>query len=251
MKERLQKILSRHGVASRRQAEAMLAQGRVTVNGQTAALGDSADEALDEIRVDGAPLDRPPEPVYLMLNKPRGYVTTLHDERGRKSVAELVAGCGQRVYPVGRLDQYSEGLLLLTNDGALANRLMHPGGTVRKVYHVWVSGFREEALPRLTASIVIDGRRTVPAQVRVLSRQAETAMLEFTLSEGRNRQIRRLCQFAGVMVTRLKRVREGTLELGNLPVGQWRFLTEAEIARMKEKEIGENAHGSGYPGNHT
>lgn len=251
MRERLQKILSRHGVASRRQAEALLTQGRVTVNGQTAALGDSADEALDEIRVDGAPLDRPPEPVYLMLNKPRGYVTTLHDERGRKSVAELVADCGQRVYPVGRLDQYSEGLLLLTNDGALANRLMHPGGAVRKVYHVWVNGFREEALPRLTASIEIDGRRTVPAKVRVLSRRAETALLEFTLSEGRNRQIRRLCQFAGVTVTRLKRVREGTLELGNLPVGRWRFLTEAEIARMKEKEIGEDAHGSGYPGNHT
>lgn len=251
VKERLQKILSRHGVASRRQAETLLTQGRVHVNGQAAALGDSADEALDEIRVDGRLLDQPPELVYLMLNKPRGYVTTLRDEQGRKNVAELVAGCGQRVYPVGRLDQYSEGLLLLTNDGALANRLMHPSGEIRKIYHVWVSGFREEALPRLMSSIVIDGKKTLPAKVRVLSRQGETAMLEFTLSEGRNRQIRRLCQSADLTVTRLKRVQEGMLELGRLAVGRWRFLTREEIESLKEKEIGEDAHGSGYPGNHT
>ena len=232
MEERLQKILSRHGVASRRQAEKLLAEGRVTVNGTVATLGDTANDETDEIAVHGVLLTAAPKYLYLMLNKPRGYVTTLHDEQGRRNVAELVRDCGQRVYPVGRLDLYSEGLLLLTNDGELANRLMHPKGSIQKIYHVWVSGYYEGALKKLTASIVIDGRKTIPAKVRILSQKPDTTMLEFILSEGRNRQIRRLCEHAGVRVTRLKRVQEGNLKLGDLPVGKWRELTAQEIAQL-------------------
>lgn len=233
MEERLQKILSRHGIASRRKAEQMLAEGRVRINGNTAALGDSADEGKDVIEVDGVRLKSLPPRMCLMLNKPRGYVTTLQDEKGRRSVAELVQDCGQRVYPVGRLDFNSEGLLLLTNDGQLANRLMHPGGSVRKIYHVWVSGYYPGAAEKLSASIEIDGRPTIPAKVRLLHEKDRIAMLEIELREGRNRQIRRLCACAGVTVTRLKRVQEGNLSLGNLPVGKWRQLSEEEIQRLE------------------
>ena len=232
MEERLQKILSRYGIASRRQAEAMLLEGRVTVNGLPAGLGDSADAQTDQIAVDGVLLTAAPRRICIMLNKPRGYVTTLQDECGRKNVSELVKDCGERVYPVGRLDLYSEGLLLLTNDGTLANRLMHPKGSVKKWYHVWVNGYYDGAQKKLTESIDIDGRKTIPAKVRVISRKQDSAMLEFLLSEGRNRQIRRLCSHAGLTVTRLKRIREGALELGNLPVGKWRELTQQEIENL-------------------
>lgn len=235
MEERLQKLLSRWGVASRRQAEQLLREGRVRVNGNTAHLGDSADAGEDVIELDGVRLKKPPEKRYLMLNKPRGYVTTLHDEKGRKSVAELVESCGQRVYPVGRLDQFSEGLLLLTNDGELTNRLTHPRCGVTKVYHVWVSGFYAAAVTRMGESIEIDGRMTRPAGVRLLKREGGIAMLEVTLSEGRNRQIRRLCRHAGVTVTRLKRIREGSLELGTLAVGAWRELTPDELEKLREE----------------
>ncbi len=229
MQERLQKIISKHGIASRRQAEKLLEEGRVTVNGIPAFLGQSADDTVDQILVDGALLTAPPEHVYIMLNKPRGYVTTLQDEKGRKNVSELVADCGQRVYPVGRLDFHSEGLLLLTNDGALTQMLTHPRGEVHKVYHVLVDGFYDGAEEKLRQSIVIDGRKTIPAGVKLLSRQRRTALLEFTLYEGRNRQIRRLCEHAGVTVTCLKRVSEGSLQLGDLSVGKWRYLSQAEI----------------------
>lgn len=228
MEERLQKIISKHGITSRRQAERLLEEGRVTVNGIPATLGQSADDTVDQICVDGVLLKAAPEHIYIMLNKPRGYVTTLQDEMGRKNVSELVADCGQRVYPVGRLDQYSEGLLLMTNDGALTQMLTHPKGEVHKVYHVWVNGFYDGAEDKLRQSIVIDGRKTIPADVKVLSRQRQAALLEITLFEGRNRQIRRLCEYAGVTVTRLKRVAEGDLQLGDLPVGKWRFLTQKE-----------------------
>lgn len=234
MRERLQKILSRFGVASRREAEAMIAAGRVRVNGAVAALGDSADAAADVIELDGSPLRRQPAPVYLMLHKPRGFVTTLHDERGRRTVAELVADCGERVYPVGRLDQYSEGLLLMTNDGAFAARLTHPRHEIEKVYLVRVSRYTPGAETALTQPIVIDGRETQPAAVRLLRREGQNALLEVTLHEGRNRQIRRLCAAAGLTVTRLRRVREGALSLGDLPAGKWRRLTEAEIAALSD-----------------
>ena len=232
MTERLQKIIARAGVCSRRAAEELLRSGKVQVNGTVASLGDQADPAVDTITVDGKPLQAAPSCVYLMLHKPRGYVTTLSDEYGRQTAAELVADCGQRVYPVGRLDLFSEGLLLMTNDGELANRLMHPKGEIKKVYHVWVSCYYAGSEKKLADSIEIDGRMTRPAGVRLLHQKSETAMLEVTLSEGRNRQIRRLCEHAGITVTRLKRVKEGDLALGDLPVGKWRQLTEKEIGQL-------------------
>lgn len=232
MEERLQKIISRHGVASRRQAEVLLQEGRVRVNGNTAKLGDTADEREDVIEIDGVRLKKAPEKIVLILNKPRGYVTTMQDEKGRKNVSKLVADCGQRVYPVGRLDLFSEGLLLMTNDGELANRLMHPSGEIKKLYHVWVSGYYPDAEKKMTDSIEIDGRMTKPAKVRLLHQKQQTAMLEVELSEGRNRQIRRLCEHAGITVTRLKRIKEGNLSLGDLPVGKWRRLTSEELERL-------------------
>lgn len=233
MEERLQKILSRCGVASRRAAEEMIRAGRVRVNGNTARLGDTAVEGEDVIEVDGKRVRRQQETVCLMLHKPRGYVTTMSDEKGRKNVSELTADCGVRVYPVGRLDMYSEGLLLMTNDGELANRLMHPAAEVEKVYLVWVSRYVPDCEKKLEQSIVIDGRKTVPAKVRILHRDADVALLEFTLREGRNRQIRRLCEAAEVTVTRLRRIREGSLELGDLPLGKWRMLTQEEMDQLR------------------
>lgn len=235
MEERLQKILSAFGIASRRQAEKMIEEGRVRVNGNTAALGDVADVHEDVIQVDGIRLKKPPEKRYLMLNKPRGYVTTMHCEQGRKNVSDLVQDCDVRVYPVGRLDMYSEGLLLMTNDGEFANKLMHPKQAVSKVYHVWVSRYYEGALLKLGDSIEIDGRRTKPAKVRLLHSSQNTAMIEVILQEGRNRQIRRLCEHAGIVVTRLKRVAEGNVSLGDLKVGTWRDLTEDEIAALAKE----------------
>lgn len=237
MEERLQKLLSAAGVCSRRTAETYLTAGRVTVNGQTARLGQRADPDRDEILVDGRPLAPRAEAVYILLNKPRGYVSTLSDERGRKTVAELVADCGTRVYPVGRLDLDSEGLLLLTNDGALAEKLMHPRGGVVKRYRVLVTGFQPGMEAELAAPIEIDGRLTRPAQVRVLGVKGEQTELEFCLRDGRNRQIRRLCQRSGLQVRRLRRVQEGPLKLGTLPPGRWRDLTREEL-RALERELG-------------
>lgn len=241
MEERLQKILSRLGVASRRAAEELIVQRRVRVNGNTAQLGDTADAQHDVIEVDGKRLPRESERVYLMLNKPRGYVTTLSDEKGRKNVSQLVADCGARVYPVGRLDLNSEGLLLMTNDGTLANRLMHPSHELEKRYLVWVSGYQEGCTEKLAQPIEIDGRMTTPAGVRLLHREEGLALLEFTLHEGRNRQIRRLCEAAQVRVTRLRRVAEGALTLGELAVGKWRALTEEEV-EMLYRQTREPAH---------
>jgi len=233
MEERLQKILARHGAASRRKAEELLEQGRVRVNGNTARLGDSADEAEDVIELDGKKLGRAPARRYILLNKPRGYVTTLSDEQGRRNVAELVAGCGERVFPVGRLDLWSEGLLLLTNDGELAQRLTHPKNEVSKTYLLWVSGYEPGMEARLAEPVAIGGRRTSPAAVRTLAARGGTAQFEITLHEGRNRQIRRLCEAAGLTVTRLKRIREGPLSLGELACGAWRELTAAELAALR------------------
>lgn len=233
--ERLQKLLAGRGVCSRRQAEAWIRAGRVTVNGHTAALGASAEET-DDIRVDGEPLAAAPrERVYLLLNKPRGYVTTLSDERGRPTVAELVADCGARVYPVGRLDLNSEGLLLMTNDGALTQRLTHPRHGVEKEYLVRVSGDVDAALPRLRRDMVVDGERLRGARVRrVDSREADTALLRVSITQGRNRQVRRMCAHCGLTVHRLRRIREGSLALGGLKSGEWRRLTEKEIRDLLE-----------------
>ena len=232
MEQRLQKILSNYGVASRRKAEQMILDRRVRVNGNTASLGDAADDEEDVIEVDGVRLKRQPARIVLMLNKPRGYVCTLSDEKGRKNVAELVSGCGARVYPVGRLDLNSEGLLLLTNDGELANRLTHPKKEVDKVYLVWLSQYIPGCEDSIASPIEIDGRPTSPAKVEKLRQEGETALLRITIHEGRNRQIRRLCERANVTVTRLRRVAEGSLQLGDLKPGQWRVLTEEEIAGL-------------------
>ena len=232
MEQRLQKILSNYGVASRRKAEQMILDRRVRVNGNTASLGDAADDEEDVIEVDGVRLKRQPARIVLMLNKPRGYVCTLSDEKGRKNVAELVSGCGARVYPVGRLDLNSEGLLLLTNDGELANRLTHPKKEVDKVYLVWLSQYIPGCEASIASPIEIDGRPTSPAKVEKLRQEGETALLRITIHEGRNRQIRRLCERANVTVSRLRRVAEGPLRLGDLKPGQWRVLTEEEIAGL-------------------
>ena len=228
MTERLQKILSARGVASRRAAETMIEEGRVTVNGMVALLGQTADPENDEIMVDGRPLPSVKEYVYILLHKPRGYVTTLSDEKGRKTAAELVADCGVRVYPVGRLDMDSEGLLLFTNDGDFANQLMHPKHEVQKAYLAWVQNFSEESVARLKQPISLDGYTIRAPKVRVV----KPGMMEITIHEGRNRQVRRMCEAAGMQVTRLKRVREGKLALGDLPLGKWRYLTEEEVKSL-------------------
>ncbi len=234
MEERLQKLLSAAGVCSRRAAEGYIEAGRVTVNGETAVLGAKADPDRDDIRLDGRSLPGRAEPVYLLLNKPRGYVTTLSDEKGRKTVAELVAGCGVRVYPVGRLDLDSEGLLLLTNDGELARRLTHPSGQIEKTYQVWVRGPVRGAAERLSQVRDLEGEPIRPARVETLCREGETAKLAVTIHQGKNRQVRRMCAACGLEVTRLRRVREHTLELGSLPPGKWRRLTAEEVRALKE-----------------
>lgn len=233
MDERLQKLLSAAGVCSRRTAEAYITAGRVTVNGGPAELGQRADPGRDDIRVDGKPLASRGEPVYLLLNKPRGYVTTLSDERGRRTVADLVADCGARVYPVGRLDLDSEGLLLMTNDGELMQRLLHPSREVSKTYQVSVYGPVMGAAERLSAITDLEGERIRPARVEVLRQTGRTAELSVTIHEGKNRQIRRMCAACGLTVRRLRRVREHTLELGGLPPGKWRRLTAEEVAALK------------------
>lgn len=233
MRERLQKILSGRGIASRRKAEQMLQDGQITVNGVPAVLGDAADPELDEILVNGQPLPEQQRSVYILLNKPRGYVTTLSDEKGRPNAAQLVSDCGTRVYPVGRLDMDSEGLLLFTNDGAFANDLTHPKQEVEKVYEVWVSGYQPGGEERLSRPIVLDGYRIRPPKVVLLSANGDKAKFRVTIHEGRNRQIRRMCVSAGMRCTRLRRIQEGTLRLGNLPCGAWRYLTAEEVAKVK------------------
>ena len=233
MAERLQKILSARGVASRRTAETWIQQGRVTVTGIPARLGDTADPEQDEILLDGKPLPRGREPVYIILNKPRGYVTTLSDEQGRPNAAQLVADCGVRVYPVGRLDMDSEGLLLFTNDGAFANALMHPKHQVKKTYDVWVTGYVPGAEIRLARPIELDGYTIRKPEVKLFKAEGNRARLRVTIHEGRNRQIRRMCQAAGMTVTRLRRIREGSVWLGDLAPGAWRHLTREEVARLR------------------
>ena len=232
MQERVQKILARNGIASRRKAEELIAAGRVTVNGRICALGDTADGETDHLAVDGAPVGPAPELVYILLNKPRGYVTTASDEKGRKTVLNLV-DCGQRVYPVGRLDMDSEGLLLLTNDGELTNRLLHPAGEVNKTYQVWLSGANEQKLRAMARPMVIDGYRIRPARVEVVSLRGEQAQTNVTIHEGRNRQIRKMAEQCGMTVTRLRRISEGPLRLGKLPTGKWRYLSEEELELLR------------------
>jgi len=244
--ERLQKVLARAGVASRRAAEGLIAAGRVTVNGQVVTtLGTQVDPARDRIAVDGQPvrLETVPITITILLHKPAGYVTTVRDPWGRPTVLDLVKTVqeqsGTRLFPIGRLDADSEGLLLLSNDGELAHQLTHPRFAQEKEYLVLVEGRPgAEALRQLRAGVPLDGKLTAPALVEVAQGKPGDGgtWLRFVIHEGRKRQIRRMCQAVGHAVRRLVRVREGALLLGDLPSGQWRYLTAAEIAQLKGAE---------------
>jgi 23S rRNA pseudouridine2605 synthase len=232
--ERVQKLLAQAGISSRRRAEQLIREGRVTVNGRPVKLGDSARSGKDIIAVDGERIGPGPEKkLYLALHKPRGFVTTMEDERGRKCVAELVKDVPGRVYPVGRLDKDSEGLLLMTNDGGFANAVAHPSTHVAKTYRVTLRpGISEEQLIKLSTGIELDGRRTAPAKARVLEQQPGRAVVEIVLYEGRNREIRRMCEFLGLEVARLKRTAVGPVRLSLLPQGKYRELTKEEVSGL-------------------
>jgi len=235
--ERLQKILSQRGVASRRDAEALITAGRVTVNDVPAVLGQRADPFTQEICVDGKALSAPlEERTYIMLNKPVGYLTTVRDDRGRKTVMDLLGEWAQSLWPVGRLDRNSEGLLLLTDDGEVTRRLTHPSYGVEKVYRVWVSGEAlDQSVTQMEAPLVIGGRPIQRARVRLISTYgAHGGVLEVGIREGRNRQVRKMCDLCGLTVHRLMRVEEGQLQLGDLKIGDWRPLKAEEVAYLKE-----------------
>ena len=229
MEERLQKILAARAGVSRRAAEKLIEDGLVTINGSAASMGDRADPDRDEILLRGAPIGAAEEKYYIMLNKPVGYVTTMSDEKGRRTVAELVSGVPARVYPVGRLDINSEGLLLMTNDGDFANRVMHPSFEKEKTYRVLVTGDAESGIKRLSEPMELDGVRLRTPRVRLIGHEGAAAAMEITIHEGRNRQVRRMCELAGLTVRRLTRVSVGRVRLGNLKKGAWRFLTQEEI----------------------
>ena len=234
MKQRLQKILAAAGLCSRRAAEAYINAGRVAVNGKTAGLGDSADPDVDVVTLDGKPVPSGEKNfLYIMLHKPVGYVSTMSDERGRRTVRDLTADVGERVYPVGRLDLNSSGLLLMTNDGELAHKLMHPSYEIEKTYLVGVRGNAAQALSVLRAPMELDGVKLSPAKVNLVKTTPEGAVLRFVIHEGRNRQVRRMCEKAELGVSWLRRVAEGKLLLGNLEKGTWRYLTDAEVAYLK------------------
>lgn len=229
-KVRLQKYMAENGIASRRKSEELIAAGKVRVNGKIAAIGDKVDPKHDKVTVSGKRVVKVKKNVYIMLHKPHGFITTMHDEMGRKCVAELIQDVPERVYPVGRLDRESEGLLLLTNDGEFANALTHPSRHVPKTYRVTVRpDVTKEQLAAFENGIEIDGRPTLPAEVRVLDKQEGRVVLEVVIYEGRNRQIRKMCEALGLEVARLKRTKIGSLKLGMLKQGEYRYLSEDEI----------------------
>lgn len=231
MQDRIQKILAARGVASRRKAEEMIKAGRVCCNGRICRLGESADPDKDAITIDGMLLPDANKKVYLMLYKPRGFVTTLSDEKGRKNAAQLI-DCGCRVYPVGRLDMDSEGLLLFTNDGDFAYALMHPKHEVQKTYRVIVTGYTAEKLAQLKLPVTLDGYTIRTPEVFLEREEKGNASILVTIHEGRNRQVRRMCAMAGMTVRRLIRISEGSITLGTLEKGAWRYLTEKEIESL-------------------
>ncbi|SHF04037.1 pseudouridine synthase [Desulforamulus putei] len=234
MDERLQKVLAKAGVASRRHAEELITGGKVMVNGRVVTeLGTKVDAYKDKILVNGKPIPPPEKKVYLLLHKPRGYVTTLSDERGRKTVLDLLEGVEQRVYPVGRLDYDSEGLLLMTNDGELTHALTHPKHQVKKTYLARVEGVPEpEKLQAMAKGLQLEDGLTAPAEVKIVDIQNGRALLQISIHEGRNRQVRRMCEHIGHRVLRLRRVRIGPLELGNLKPGEFRPLTRQELKEL-------------------
>lgn len=246
--QRIQKVLSDQGICSRRAAERMIAEGRVKVNGRPVSLGDKMDPDFDKVSIDGKNqrIVRKRKYIYIMLHKPRGYITTASDERGRKTVMHLVADVGRRVYPVGRLDKDSEGLLLLTDDGAFANLLTHPSGGVGKLYRVTVRPrATEEQIVRMSSGVVLDdGVKTAPAVIHVAADEPGRTVLEMTLFEGRNREIRRMCEAVGLEVIRLKRSAEGPVKLGMLPPGAWRELKRSEVTALRNAAL---KNGKGEP----
>ena len=246
--QRIQKVLSDQGICSRRAAERMIAEGRVKVNGRPVSLGDKMDPDFDKVSIDGKNqrIVRKRKYIYIMLHKPRGYITTASDERGRKTVMDLVADVGRRVYPVGGLDKDSEGLLLLTDDGAFANLLTHPSGGVGKLYRVTVRPrATEEQIVRMSSGVVLDdGVKTAPAVIHVAADEPGRTVLEMTLFEGRNREIRRMCEAVGLEVIRLKRSAEGPVKLGMLPPGAWRELKRSEVTALRNAAL---KNGKGEP----
>jgi 23S rRNA pseudouridine2605 synthase len=235
MLERLQKILSRAGIASRREAEMIITSGRVAVNGTVITeLGSRADACADRITLDGRPLRIEAERVYILLNKPSGYVTTLKDPQGRPVVTDLLKGVRERVYPVGRLDYNTEGLLLLTNDGELANGLAHPSHEVEKEYMVRVRGsVTPEQLHSLSAGVDLDDGKSAPAQVKLVSESENNSWISVTIHEGRYRQVRRMCEAVGLTVVRLKRTRYGLLETGEMKPAEFRHLSPKEVSGLR------------------
>ncbi|HAS37407.1 MAG TPA: pseudouridine synthase [Ruminococcaceae bacterium] len=230
---RLQKYLSMCAVASRRKAEELIAQGKVKVNGKVAEIGDKVSPRHDTVTVSGRKIAANKKHYYIMLHKPRGFITTMDDEMGRKCVAELVSDVGARVYPVGRLDKDSEGLLLMTNDGEFANHMTHPSKHIPKTYRVTVRpDVTEEMLTAFATGMEIDGRITAPADAHIIEKQDNRVVLEIVLYEGRNRQIRKMCEALGLEVARLKRTSMGSLKLGMLHPGKWRELTEDEVHKL-------------------
>jgi len=227
--------LAKAGVSSRRAAERLIIKGRISINGKIIrTLGTKADIERDEIAVDGQPIKRYQPKMYLMLNKPRGFVTTLRDPKGRPTIGHLIKDLSLRVFPVGRLDYDAEGLLLLTNDGVLSHILQHPKYKVPKTYHVKVKGIPSSfAITKLKKGVPLDGRMTLPAKIRKISQTKRNTWLEITITEGRRRQIKRMCELVGYPVLRLKRVCFGSLRLGSLPPGAYRYLNNQEIQRLK------------------
>lgn len=233
-KIRLQKYLSECGVASRRKSEELITQGKVKVNGVLASLGDKVSPKHDTVTVGGKKVVKASKNhIYIMLHKPRGFITTMSDEMGRKCVAQLVENAPARVFPIGRLDRDSEGMLLFTNDGEFANAMMHPSKHISKTYRVTVRPFvTEEQLTAITTGIMIDDRKTAPAEVRVVTKEENRTVLEIVLYEGRNREIRKMCEALGLEVARLKRIATGSVKLGMLKQGDWRELTEDEVRKL-------------------
>ncbi len=232
-KIRLQKHLAECGVASRRKAEELIENRKVKVNGRIATIGDKVDPIRDKVTVSGKTIVPVNRKVYIMLHKPRGFVTTVSDELGRKCVTDLVKDVGVRVFPVGRLDKDSEGLLLMTNDGEFANNLTHPSKHVNKTYRTTVKGeVDDRQLLSLTEGVEIDGKKTLPCDCFVAERKADRTVLIFIIHEGRNRQIRKMCEAVGLEVIRLKRTEIAGVKLGMLPQGKWRDLNEREMKRL-------------------
>lgn len=254
MEERLQKLMARAGLGSRRDCEAIIAAGRVSVNGQPASLGEKADPATDRIIVDGSPLLLPKDAhIYIALNKPRGVISSLEDElgAGRKTVRDLVPfDTATHIYPVGRLDKPSEGLILMTNDGPLAHRLTHPRYGHEKAYAVTLEGrISDAALEQWRRGVMLDGRITSPAPIEVVERHPDRTELRIVLREGRKRQIRRVAAGLGHPVRRLVRERIGPISLGNLPSGQWRHLTPTEVEALRQGAFEESgSSGARYKG---